>query len=189
MPNPRLSIVTPHRPDRELLTDTRGQTFKDFEHIVVTDEHLRGQCWARNQGVERTTADYILFLDDDLILEDDCLEKFYNGVQGHSFAYCNFWLRGAINGQHIAHDFDPESLRKNNFISSCSIVKRSDFCGWDESLTRLVDWDVWLTMSERGYTGKWIDEFLFTATYRPGDISVGGGYEQALSRIKEKHRL
>jgi glycosyltransferase involved in cell wall biosynthesis len=186
---PKVSVVTPHRPDREMLTDLSDQTFKDFEHIVITDTDFRGQCWARNRGLEQAEADYVLFLDDDLILEDDCVKRFYNGVQGYSFAYCNYWLRGVINGQHIAHEFDYESLKKNNYISSCSIVKKSDFFGWDESLNRLVDWDAWLTMAENGKTGKWIDEFLFTAVFDKTAISVGADYAEAKERVATKHRL
>jgi glycosyltransferase involved in cell wall biosynthesis len=186
---PKVSIVTPHRPDRELLTNTSEQTFKDFEHIIITDTDFKGQCWARNRGLEKAKADYVLFLDDDLILEDDCVEKFYNGVQGYSFAYCNYWLRGFINGQHIAHGFDVEALKKNNYISSCSIVKKSDFCGWDENLGRLVDWDVWLTMAERGHVGKWIDEFLFTANFDGTAISVRADYAEAKDLVAKKHNL
>ena len=35
--------------------------------------------------------------------------------------------------------------------------------GWDESLKKFQDWDLWLTMLEQNHKGKWISEVLFTA--------------------------
>jgi len=58
-------------------------------------------------------------------------------------------------------------LKQNNYIPTTSLIRRKDAIKWDESLKRFQDWDLWLTMSEAGKTGVWVDEYLFTV--------LGGG--------------
>ena len=45
-----------------------------------------------------------------------------------------------------------------------SLIRRKDFpqSGWDESIKKLQDWDLWLQMLSEGKTGLWIPQVLFT---------------------------
>ena len=50
-----------------------------------------------------------------------------------------------------------------------ALIRREDFpaTGWDESLKKFQDWDLWLTMLSLGKIGYFIPQVLFT-------ISTGG---------------
>jgi hypothetical protein len=89
------------------------------------------------------------------------------------------------------------------------LLRREHFPGFDESVRRLQDWDLWLTMLEAGRTGTWIPETLFTCLPHKGGISTwvpGIVYEipwrragiriptvekfvEARERMRAKHRL
>jgi len=58
---------------------------------------------------------------------------------------------------------DNDRLKKMNYIHTTALIKRSAFPkeGFDLSLKKFQDWDLWLTMLEAGHSGMWIDEFLF----------------------------
>lgn len=172
-------------------TNTSKQTYKNIETIIITDNDHKGQCWSRNRGFEKATGEYVLFLDDDLDIADSIVEKLLYPLlnSDYSFSYCNYNIDGKYKGGHYANHWNFNELKKFNYISTCSMVVKKDFCGWDESLNRLVDWDVWLTMGEQGKKGAWINEYLFTAYYYDGCISLGDDYEEASNIIKLKHNL
>jgi len=86
-----------------------------------------------------------------------------------------------------------------------ALIKRADFPvgGWDESIKKFQDWDLWLTMLNAGKSGVWVDKVLFK-------IAPGGSisswlpsfayklfpflpsvkkYQAAMAVIKNKHGL
>jgi hypothetical protein len=62
-----------------------------------------------------------------------------------------------------SHEFEPELLKKINYIDTTSLIRRADFPigGFDESLKRFQDWDLWLTMLVNKKTGVFVPEVLF----------------------------
>ena len=58
------------------------QTRYDYlSHVRVRiNTKNKGACYSRNRGIDESTADWILFLDDDIIPESDVLEKYYESV-------------------------------------------------------------------------------------------------------------
>lgn len=131
----------------------------------------RGAPAARNEGAKRTSAPHILFLDADAILKPHALESFLQALEEHpeaDFAYSNFlWGAKRFRGR----PFDPEALRRRNYIHTSSLIRRSAFPGFDETLNKFQDWDLWLTMSERGSKGVWIDEDLYRVEPRKAGMS------------------
>ena len=186
-----ISVIIPNKKGREIRTDLSSQIFKDFELIVIKDKELRGQSWALNRGIEKAKFDYLMFLDDDLDLEPNILKELYEALKGttHSLAYCNFNKKGVINGVHRANNWDVEHLKRNNYISNCSMVVKKDFPGFDEDIFKLKDWDVWLTMAENKKTGVWVDKVLFTAHYAEDGISVVNDFQKHKKIIFKKHDL
>lgn len=121
----------------------------------------RGAPYARNLGAVQTTAPLILFLDADAELVPDALQTLTDALVRQpqaGFAYSNFfWGTKRFRGR----PFDFEALKQRNFIHTSSLIRRSAFPGFDESLKKFQDWDLWLTMARRGSFGVWIDRELY----------------------------
>lgn len=140
------------------------------EVIVVRD--VRPASRARNQGIARAKSEFVICVDDDEILAEDCLSKMIRALKGHpeaSFAYCDYLRvnRTGIPGigpfyVHRARPFDARALINGNYIDTTSLVRREDHPGWDERLDCVHDdWDLWLTMVAQGRTGVYVPEILF----------------------------
>ncbi|MFA5945463.1 MAG: glycosyltransferase family A protein [Patescibacteria group bacterium] len=158
------------------------QTYKEIEIIVVddgsTDETLKvlekyagkikvvrqenkGSNPARNRGFAESRGEYVIFCDADIVMENEMLEKMHKSLiqnpqasyaySGFTFGWKTFW----------GTPFSDEKIRKMNFAHTTSLIRRADFPGFDEQIKRLQDWDVWLTMLERGHRGILVPGVLF----------------------------
>ncbi len=194
---PIISIIIPaYQHGRELpacLESVFAQTRHDFEVIVVNDgstdntddavapyldrikyikQENRGGNAARNRGFHEARGRFLLFCDADLIMRQDCLHQMLCTMEQHpeaSYAYCSFrygWLKFKL------WPFDANKLRQLNYIHTSSLIRREHFPGFDESIRKLQDWDLWLTMLEAGHTGIWISEVLFRVIPHKGGIST-----------------
>ncbi|MBU2542381.1 glycosyltransferase family 2 protein [Patescibacteria group bacterium] len=154
--------------------------FKNSFPITYIRQENKGAPSARNRGLEEAKGEYVIFWDADVIGRPNMLEKMYGVLQENSeasYAYSNFQfsiynlqtiLNYSIFKKKIpAREFNLDELKKNNFIHSTSLIRMKDVIRWDESIKRFQDWDLWLTMSEDGKKGVWVDEYLFTV--------LGGG--------------
>lgn len=124
-------------------------------------DHNHGAPVARNTGARLASGTYIIFLDADAELMPDALETLRSELEAHpeaSFAFSDFlWGTKRFRGQ--AFDFDE--LKKRNYIHTSSLIRRADMVEFDEILKKFQDWDLWLTMAERGKTGVWINRVLY----------------------------
>lgn len=168
------------------LKKIQAQTYQDFEIIIVNDgssdepqvivnkfknvfeqrllyveQENKGAQAARNRGLREARGEYLLFSDADVLFEPDALYVFLDVLNKHpeaSYAYSSFkWGPKLFK----LFPFDENKLREMPYIHSTSLVRKEHFPGWDESVQRLQDWDLWLTMLENGHKGVWIDRVLF----------------------------
>jgi len=165
------------------------QTMPPTSFVVVHDEG-KGANWARNRGFEMVKTPYVLFSDDDIAWEPDALANLYSAMQvdGHaSYAYGGYTIDGK---PHSFREFSAYALRQNNYISTMSLIWAEDFAGFDESLQRLQDWDLWLTMLERDHVGVYCGHKIFSTKRRAG-ITFGDGisWEEARAIVARKHGL
>lgn len=131
----------------------------------------QGAAAARNRGFRESQGKYVIFWDADLIARPEMLEKMLKALDDHpkvSYTYSSFkfgWKTFECG------PFDAEKLRKMNYITTTSLIRREHFPGFDEALQKFQDWDLWLTMLEQGYIGCWVSEVLFTIKPRRAGIS------------------
>lgn len=181
----------------EMQNKFRGKRFK-----VITQKN-QGSNPARNRGFHESCGNYIISWDADVVGKPNMLEKMVKALENNpkaSYAYSSFifgWKKFKL------WEFDADKLCEMPYIHSTSLIRREHFSGWDENIKRLQDWDVWLTMLEKGCKGVWIPEYLFTVLTKSGTISQWipkifyklpwlksvKKYKEAESIIRKKHGL
>ena len=217
----------------ESLKTAFDQTYKNFEIIVVNDgstdnfememekirneyssknylikvitQENRGAPAARNRGFKEASGEFVIFWDADLVAKPEMLQKMKTALDEHqecSYAYSQFrfgWKKFKLQS------FDAGELKKNNYITTSSLIRSEDFVGFDESVKKFQDWDLWLTMLEKNKIGIFIPEVLFTlkvsgragisswlpkiAYALPFKLKMVKKYEDAKRIILEKHHL
>jgi len=191
-------------------TDATTDVLANASNVRVITQQNRGAAVARNAGAASARGEFLLFCDADVILEPHALATFVRLLELHpdrDIAYSAFHL-----GWRSFHrlEFDPERLRRHNYINTVSLLRASAFPGFDETLHRYQDWDLWLTMSERGAKGIGTNQYLFHTASRPGitrkkgmlphadllerfmprKASVQSSHDMAaLEQLRQKHRL
>ena len=56
-------------------SDASADVARSFGVHCVRSDVNRGQSWARNDGVRRSQRDYVLFVDSDVVVQDDCFDR------------------------------------------------------------------------------------------------------------------
>ncbi len=214
-----------------------NQTFQDFEVIIVDDgstdnignvlgvyekrfgdsgttlkiirQENMGANSARNNGFSKSSGDFVIFLDADIKMGDDMLEKMLDKINKNphsSYVYSSF--KFGLKTFKL-WPFSATKLKQMPYIHTSSLIRREHFPGFDEKMKKMQDWDLWLTMLLNGYRGIWIPEILFKIKTRRGGISywfpsffykipfdkIGikikriDEYNIALSKIKQKHKI
>jgi len=153
-------------------TDNLIEVIEKFKKIfsfklIYSEEENRGAGAARNKGAELAKGEFIIFCDADVVMQPTMLEIMLKTLKDNpsaSFCYSSFiWGRKKFK----LWPFNAEKLKQMPYITTTSLIKREHFPGFDETLKKFQDWDLWLTMLEQGYAGVWVDQALFK-------VAVGG---------------
>ena len=199
-----ISIIVP-------LTEKRRNFFENMvlplleannpNEIIINSSHGAAPK-KRNDGFKKSTQPYVFFCDDDILLPANYLQRLYGTIlnQKPEIGYVYTGYRGIVmnpqthpfRGNFIikSNTFNGEQLKRGNYISTMSLMKRDVFPFFDEKLTRFQDWDVYLTLLERGIIGAFISDLLFYAYYLDDGITsnLSDGHEKTMI-IKRKHGI
>jgi glycosyltransferase involved in cell wall biosynthesis len=175
-------------PDEALQLVTAS--FPKVKTIVV--EH-GGAPKARNAGLEAATGKFVWFWDADCYIKPDHAKRMveeFEAVSDADFVYSGFEMAEG-GGTQDGESFDRYSLECGNFISSMAPIRREKAFKWDESLEAGQDWDYWLTATEKGLKGVWVEGSGFvTDTYKTGLSSDKWSMEnrdKTILTIRHKH--
>jgi glycosyltransferase involved in cell wall biosynthesis len=167
----------------------------DFRTKEVVIEH-GGAPKARNAGFKHTTGDYVSFWDADCYAKPEMARMWMDAFKSDAaidFVYSGYEFvdqQGGITGE----PFDAYLLTCGNYIATMFPMKRSVFPGFDESLKAGQDWDLWLTVVEKGGKGLWLEGYGFITELPDKDSISGKGWSEAqyaetVRIIKEKHGI
>ena len=183
---PEISIIIPiynaQKTLEKCLESIFNQTFKNYEIIAVddgsTDNSLKilknyqrqltivrqknqGAAGARNTGAKLARGKFIIFCDADIIMKPEMLGIMFQTLKKNpkiSYVYSSF--KFGLKTFRL-WPFNAKKLKDMPYIHTTSLTRKEHFPGFDKKLKRLQDWDLWLTMLDRGYKGKWINKILF----------------------------
>jgi glycosyltransferase involved in cell wall biosynthesis len=186
----------------EAVRSVEAQTFGDWELLIVDDGStdpetqrvlhdwsrpktrlLRvphgGVTAARNFAVGEARGEYLTFFDCDDRLDPRFLEKTVGRLESDpSLAFVSFHVR-LYGGEEW--DWKPERCDLPTLLGDCSVataavVRRAavlEVGGFDRTMELgHEDWDLWLTLVERGYAGAILPEILFHYRRRPRSRST-----------------
>lgn len=159
-----------------------------------------GVSAARNLGIANTTGGYLCALDADDRLEPTYFEKAVPVLDADaSIAFVSCWLRtfGDEEREWKPERCDLPTLLWEDTVLTASLVRREAVVaagGYDTGMPiqGLEDWDLWLTLAERGCRGVILPEVLFNYRRRAGSLSTiswyGSGHLPLTKYRLAKHR-
>ena len=205
----------------EAIGSVLAQTFQDLEILVVDDGSTdpdtrrllegydrpktrvlrgenRGLPGARNAGIRAAAGEYVCCLDADDVLEPALLEKSVAVLDARpEVTFVSHWLRtfGDETWDWTPVRCDFPALLDANTVNGAAPVRRQallDAGLFDETMQEgCEDWDLWITLVERGATGTILPEFLFRYRRRPDSMSRvmarAGGNVDLYEGLARKH--
>ena len=166
---------------------------------VIRAEHA-GLAASRNLGIAQATGRYLCALDADDTLEPSFLEKMVGALdRDNSLTFSSCWLRtfGDESWDWTPQRCDLPTLLWEDTVLTAALVRREAVVsvgGYDTNMPEQgdEDWDLWLTLVERGHRGAILPEILFNYRRRAGSMSTvcwhGPGHLPLLRYRVAKHR-
>ena len=154
------------------------ESIKDHPNIKIIQQENQGPSSARNNGVKNSNGEFILPLDGDDTIHPDYIQSCVNILKNNktiSPVYCDTHHIGQIQGIEQRPEWSIERLRQGPFIVNCSMFHKEafDVCdGYDVTLKGWEDYDLWIRMGLKGYSGKRIPKPLFTYFHHESDGTV-----------------
>lgn len=166
---------------------------------VVSVQENQGAPWCRNKGVELSSGELLAFNDDDTLWEKDKLQRFHElflrrPAMDMAFSGAITTDLEGVRREVLMPDpkdkaFDQHLLSIGG-IGTPSLVFQREFFerlgGFDESLPRLQDWDLWLRAFKRGNVGRIPELLVHTQLDQGGISSETSSYVRALEIFNKK---
>lgn len=164
------SVITQNYKNWQLLIIDDGSTDNTYDVVksYLFDDRIQyfscarsGVCRSRNRGLCVASGEYIAYLDTDDSWKPYFLSKMVQTLEDNPYlssAYCGYVSHFENGSAKINFEsFDYSKLKNGNYIGLVTYVHTMEcyleFGGFDENLTRLVDWDLILKFAKHGEVG------------------------------------
>ncbi|MEI6764174.1 MAG: glycosyltransferase family A protein [Bacteroidota bacterium] len=139
------------------------------ERITVLNIENGGPSIARNQALKNAKGEYLALIDADDRMLPGFLSSSVRSIlklPEAAVVYGNYRHFGEKNNLMVQQAFDITRQLMYNQIALCVLMRKQaliDACGFDEYLSKLglEDWDLWLTLYEKGWKFIHVNEILF----------------------------
>ena len=183
---PEVLVITPLKKGDKISKETKKSIKRNkvpFEWISLCENNnpakntsIAYKKWKKNNG----DVPFVLKIDNDITASRGMIDKLYNALKESSdefaYAYCAFEFVGSINVKFPLRPFNSEFIKKQNYISSCSLIKThllNKIGGFviDDDYFGLLDWALWLKFLNNGYKGLPVNNTFFSAYASPNSVS------------------
>ncbi len=174
-----------------------ASSFGDKIRYIRVD--YRNSQLARNHGLSMADGEYVVFLDADDYLREDFLEKTQRIMQCDNKVLLVYSDRTNIGSRDLlagvrqsttwkTRDFNYDDLRKYNYISLTSLIRKNAFKGFDAKIRRLQDWEAWLNFLKPGSAVR-IPEPLFHVRFHGNNKTFKENVNIERIKILFKHGI
>lgn len=172
------------------------ETLAETGYRILNQENL-GLSAARNAGIHQASGCYILPLDADNRLRAGFIESAIKELESSSttgvvYGYRQFF--GLKTGTDEVGEFNLEEMLKFNYIDACAVFRRQvwDDCkGYDQNMSPLEDWDLWIGAAEKGWRFHRLTLVTFDYRIRPESllsmVDDAALVERLFAAMIEKH--
>lgn len=197
--NLEIIIVDDSPDDYSLRSEVRKsiEALQDHRIIYLCNECNIGACASRNCAIDRSTGAFIMYVDDDDEILEECVEKrvakFDHSDVGLVYSDCYILddskniKKRVFQEKHRGFVFDQLIIK--NFIYAFPMVKKEcfDVCGkFDIQMLAAQDYEMWLRIAEK-YQIDYVDEPLAIVHLHAGERISTNPYKkiQGLERIHD----
>lgn len=178
-------------------TEEIAKSFND--KIQYFKVNFRNVAVTRNFGCFKASGEYVVFLDADDYFREDFLEKTQYIMQKNSKILLVYSDRTNIGDEDVlksigqsenwrTQNYNYQDLRKYNYISLPSLIRKSSFKGFDEKIKGFEDWEAWLNFLGPG-SAKRIPEPLFSVRFHKRNKTFAEQKSMERLKILNKHRI
>lgn len=186
-PSADLTVITPTIDGREeLLADCIASVLDQtvfVQHLIGLDVDKEGPAVARNRLVDQVETDWVLFLDDDDVIDPDFIETVQPHFKTSDLVYT--WCRKNFD-YPTDLPFDGPALRERNVIpvTVCLRVDAFRAVGGFSPDVAHEDWSLWLKLLDIGARFTCVPEHKWE--YRRSDEGRNAENNRKLAQGKLK---
>ena len=169
---------------------------------LIRQEPNAGQAHARNRGLVEARGEWTAFLDDDDHWAPDKLKVQLAAARAQDAVYvyaAALVVDGDLRPIQVLEPPDPSTLARtllggnimpagaSNVVARTEVVR--ELGGFDEELSQLSDWDLWIRLANAG-PGASCPEVLLAYVHHPGGAALTDRRDPLaeLDRLWERHR-
>lgn len=177
--------------------DNAADVVASFSDVQYCRVNFRNGNRARNFGFLKVSTPYVAFFDADNVMMPRFLDVLYSALQEvprATFAYGDriVFADGDLQQgeREVSGSFDVRRLRAGNYIDLAALIRADSFPGFDPTVRRYQDWDLWLNIAlKQGGMGQYVPEALYYYRVHPHSVSQREDRDRAMWGIRRKYRL